>query len=150
MAINFIKKGNSEKITPIYATVDFSTIKLPIYDENEGETSSISYVYKLDNYYLILLASSSNVRFALYKFINGKFIYLGNPNMKGGFNGYLYPGIIGYDENYVYMYRSTNSNGKRTTGIYLFNLKDKTCSITYSGTSKTGNVIWSNNRIFHI
>lgn len=125
---------------PIYATTDYIIRNLP-----NLEDLHIQFVYRLDMYYLILTSSSE---FYLYKLENNDFVFLGDTGIQGGLNGYCTPGIIGYDNNYVYIYRSTSSSGKRSTNIFAFNLSDKSCKAVTSSTAYMGDVLWSKNGYF--
>ena len=65
---------------PIYATTDYTVKNLP-----NAENLDISFVYKLDMYYLVLLSSSSKSLFYLYKLENNNFVFLGDTGIQGRF-----------------------------------------------------------------
>lgn len=73
-------EGAAEVPTPIYATTDYTVKNLP-----NAENLDISFVYKLDMYYLVLLSSSSKSLFYLYKLENNDFVFLGDTGIQGRF-----------------------------------------------------------------
>ena len=133
MAISFIKKGNSEKIIPLYATTNYRALTIP---------GSIYYAYNLDDYWLINIGGDSNPYY-IFKKENNKLNLIGNIT----FSNVTYsdnPGIIGYTDECIYFVQAGDYHR-----IYEYNILTKTTTRTYSKSlsSRANNmdILWSKN-----